>query len=213
MKSLDLQPSLFDEIVDDGASVEEEGADTAALVGFRYVANFLDEAQHDELLREVDAQPWLDDLKRRVQHYGYKYDYKARHVDYSMRIGALPEWAATVAERLHREGVVPQLPDQLIVNEYQPGQGISNHIDCEPCFEDGIVSISLGSTCVMNFTSVQTRQVIPVLLEPRSLVLLQRESRFNWMHGIPARLKDKHAGRILHRARRVSLTFRKVVVK
>jgi hypothetical protein len=29
-------------------------------------------------LAEIDAQPWLGDLKCRVQHYGYRYDYQAR---------------------------------------------------------------------------------------------------------------------------------------
>ncbi len=41
--------------------------------------------------------------------------------------------------------------DQLIVNEYQPGQGISPHIDNKTLFSDIIVSLSLGSNAVMIF--------------------------------------------------------------
>jgi alkylated DNA repair dioxygenase AlkB len=212
MESKIRQPSLFDDVIEAIPTGVETVPDTSVIKGFGYIPEFLDHEAHDALLRMVDEQTWLDDLKRRVQHYGYKYDYKARHVDYSMRIGALPDWAADLAERLHEEGLAPDLPDQLIVNEYEPGQGISNHIDCQPCFTDTIISISLGSTCVMNFTHVATKKVIPVFLEPRSLVLLQGESRHDWQHGIPGRLKDKHQGATIQRKRRVSLTFRKVVL-
>ncbi len=208
MDSMTQQPELFGDDFEAGPARVETAPDWSVIDGLRHIANFLDQATHDELLRVVDTHPWKDDLKRRVQHYGYRYDYKARHVDYSMLIGALPAWAAELAERLHRDDLAPQLPDQLIVNEYEPGQGISNHIDCEPCFTETIISISLGSTCVMNFTNVATKKVIPVFLEPRSLVLLQGESRYKWQHGIPGRLKDKQ----IHRKRRVSLTFRKVVL-
>ena len=46
----------------------------------------------------------------------------------------------------------PQRPNQLIVNEYTPGQGIHAHIDRD-LFEDGIVAISLLSDIQMIFDS------------------------------------------------------------
>ena len=39
-------------------------------------------------------------------------------------------------------------PDQVTVNEYLPGQGIAPHVDTHSAFEDGIASLSLGSSCV-----------------------------------------------------------------
>ena len=100
----------------------------------------------------IDKQQWLNDLKRRrVQHYGFKYDYKARRVVRDMRIGKLPEWLEELAEKLCADGHMPEVADQVIVNEYEPRQGISNHIDCEPCFDNTIVSLSLGSGCFMDF--------------------------------------------------------------
>ena len=41
--------------------------------------------------------------------------------------------------------------DQLIVNEYQPGQGISPHIDNQTLFGDVVVSVSLSSNTIMTF--------------------------------------------------------------
>jgi len=127
-------------------------AAVSTVPGLHYAPNYVDSPEQDELLAIIDQQPWLTDLKRRVQHYGYRYTYTHRTVDSSLFLGPLPSWAATVANRLQREGYVTQTPDQLIINEYEPGQGISSHIDCVPCFDDTIVSISLGSPCVMVFT-------------------------------------------------------------
>ena len=64
----------------------------AMISGLQYVENYIDEHQHNWLLVEISKNRWLDDLKRRVQHYGFKYDYKARRVDMDMHIGELPEW-------------------------------------------------------------------------------------------------------------------------
>jgi alkylated DNA repair dioxygenase AlkB len=201
------QRNLF-EILEESPSVEPH----TAIEGLRYVPDFVTVEQHGALLREIDGNAWMTDLKRRVQHYGYRYDYRSRSVDYSMRIGELPPWAAEIGRRLLAEEHFTELPDQLIVNDYEPGQGISNHIDCEPCFTGIIASLSLGSSCVMNFTNKESGDVIPVFLEPRSLVVLEGGARYGWMHGIPARKSDDVVGRTVRRSRRVSLTFRKVIL-
>ena len=186
----------------------------AIIGGLQYVENYIDEHQHDWLLDEIDKHEWLNDLKRRVQHYGFKYDYKARRVNYDMRIGELPEWLKRLSHKLHEDKHMPEVADQVIVNEYKPGQGISSHIDCEPCFEDTIVSLSLGSGCVMNFThKFDKTKKIPVWLAPRSLVILSGEARHAWLHGIAARKTDVWDGQPRKRQRRVSLTFRKVIIK
>ena len=186
----------------------------AAIGRLQYIEDYITEAQHDWLLARIDEHPWLDDLKRRVQHYGFKYDYKARTVDMDMHIGELPAWLKRLSEKLYKDEYIPEVADQVIVNEYEPGQGISSHIDCEPCFQDTIASLSLGSGCVMNFThkSDKTKK-IPVWLEPRSLVVLSGEARHEWLHGISARKSDVWDGQKHDRERRVSLTFRKVIIK
>lgn len=185
----------------------------AMIDGLQYVENYIDEKQHDWALAWIDEHQWLDDLKRRVQHYGFKYDYRARKVNYDMRIGELPAWLHRLSEKLHKDGYMPEVADQVIVNEYLPGQGIASHIDCEPCFQNTIVSLSLGSGCVMNFTHKSDKtQKIPVWLAPRSLVVLSGEARYEWLHGIPARKSDEWDSEKHERQRRVSLTFRKVIL-
>jgi len=146
-----------------------------------------------------------------VQHYGWKYDYTARRVDESMRLGALPDWLMDYCQRLYADGHLPKIPDQVIINEYQPGQGIVPHVDCVPCFEETIASISLGSPCVMEFTHPATSEKVAHMLEPRSLLIFSGEARYQWKHGIAARKTDKYAGQVIQRGRRVSLTFRNII--
>ena len=104
------------------------------LPGARYVAGFIDQPMQDALIAAVDERPWIEDLKRRVEHYGYRYDYRARTVTPDDYLEPLPQWASDLARRLVDHGWFGRTPDQLIVNEYLPGQGISAHVDCVPCF-------------------------------------------------------------------------------
>lgn len=198
-----LPPTLFDHL--------PEAAAPAIISGLRYLPDFIDAGIEATLLATIDQQPWLNDLKRRVQHYGWRYDYKAHGITQDLRIGAIPDWLGGLCERLNAEGIFSRTPDQVIINEYQPGQGISAHVDCVPCFGDTIASLSLCSGCVMDFTHAATREKQSHLLEPRSLLILSGAARYHWQHAIPARKSDKWNGQTIPRARRISLTFRTVI--
>ncbi len=183
-----------------------------AIPGLSYITEYIDQSAEAELIRIIDAQPWITELKRRVQHYGYRYDYKARAITRGLKLGRLPEWLAPYCNELCQKHLFPTLPDQVIINEYQAGQGIAPHIDCIPCFEETIASLSLGSSCIMEFTHADTQQKIPVLLEPRSLIVLSADARYRWKHSISHRKTDSHNGKNLIRSRRLSLTFRNVIL-
>jgi|GEM_PF-149445 len=178
--------------------------------GLQIIEDFISQEYHDELISKIDEEDWSNELSRRVQHYGYKYDYRARSINSSMKVAELPNWVNPLIEKILELNLMDSRPDQMIINEYQPGQGISNHIDCEPCFGDKIISVSLGSTAVMNFTNPRTKAQLPKVLRPKSVVLLEGESRYNWMHGIPGRKSDKINDERKSRERRISLTFRNV---
>ena len=52
-----------------------------------------------------------------------------------------------------------------------------------------------------------------LLLPRRSLLIMSGESRYAWQHGITARKADPLPdGTMMERARRVSITFRKVAI-
>ena len=124
---------------------------TDCIPGFTLIADFLTEAEEEEICDEIDLSPWSSELQRRVQHYGWRYDYKAKQIDPTMRIGPLPNWAKKIAQRLFESGHVPELPDQVIVNEYVKAQGIAPHVDSPSSFADGVAMISLLETWEMEF--------------------------------------------------------------
>jgi alkylated DNA repair dioxygenase AlkB len=177
--------------------------------GLTVVEDFISQAEERELLSQIDAQPWLTTLKRRVQHYGWKYDYKARRVNENYFIGELPDWAKKIAERLLERDLVKELPDQVIVNNYEGSEAISKHIDCPECFRGAVVTVSLNEAWEMVFTrklpsgeQLRFGQVLP----RRSAAVLDGDARSKWLHEIPSRLTERG----IVRGRRVSITFRRV---
>ncbi|PHS63362.1 MAG: alpha-ketoglutarate-dependent dioxygenase AlkB [Flavobacterium sp.] len=207
-----MQKDLFGNIEKTKTDISLEMA--KEIIGLEIYPNFITPKEEIELINSIDNSSWLKDLKRRVQHYGYKYDYRARKIDNSLYIGELPNWSKEIYNKIIDKQIINFVPDQAIINEYEIGQGISSHIDCEPCFGDTIISLSLGSSCIINFErSLNSKHKIGLFLEPRTLVVMKKESRYNWFHGIPQRKSDKFDNEITKRKRRISLTFRKVIIE
>jgi alkylated DNA repair dioxygenase AlkB len=177
--------------------------------GLVYLPGWLGEPAQLRLLAAIDALPWSSQLRRRVQHYGHRYDYGRRAVAGGVAT-AIPDWAGELAARLSREGHLDPVADQVIVNEYLPGQGISAHIDCVPCFGPVVAAVSLGSACVMEFTGPAGEGPVPVWLHPGSLCVMTGDARYRWRHAIAARKSDPGPQGRVPRGRRVSLTFRVV---
>ncbi len=201
------QPSLF------GARTRRR---LPNVKGLEYRRGFLTEEECDNLLATIDKQEreWLRELKRRVQHYGWKYDYRSRVVTEDMRIGDLPPFIRDVADRLHANGWFDVVPDQVIVNEYEPGQGIAAHVD-RGCFGPTVATLSLGDAWPMEFAPYRPRRGSgtasegkpELVLEVGSILVLTGDARWNWTHRIAARTKDGPRSR----QKRVSVTFRAVV--
>ena len=179
--------------------------------GADYQPYFINKQEEKELIAAIDQQHWIKDLRRRVQHYGYRYDYKKRMLTEDDRIGDLPSWVLPICKRLVEQGVFQKHPDQLIVNEYQPGQGIAPHAD-RNCFGSVVASISLGSGCMMDIypDPKDTKNIFSIVLQPRSLLILRDIARDKWLHGIRPNKADIQDGSKIPRSRRISLTFRTV---
>ena len=119
-----------------------------------------------------------------------------------------------VADRLHANGWFDAVPDQVIVNEYEPGQGIAAHVD-RGCFGPTVATLSLGDAWPMEFAPYRPRrgpgtaseEKSELVLEVGSILLLTGDARWNWTHRIAARTKDGPRSR----QKRVSVTFRAVV--
>lgn len=197
--------------------------------GLELFPDFVGEEEALELLAAVDARPWDTSIRRRVQHYGRAFDYARLRLAEDRCVEELPDFCTDLVHRIADSGVVPCRPDQLTVNEYQPGTGIAFHVDAHSAFEDGIVAITLGAGIVMELRRLgdgckasvgryhrgdpppDTATVLQknVWLPPNSMLVLRGEARYVWQHGIAWRKTDCLAeGEVVPRRRRVSLTLR-----
>lgn len=183
--------------------------------GLEYLSDFLDKEQEKKLLHQIDQQPWITELDRKVQHYGARYDYKKGNLDRDKIVPKIPSFLTTLVYDLIEECGLSDAPDQLIVNEYLPGQGIFEHVDSPVAFRDTIIMISLNSTCVMDFIPLKEEYGIKqsLLLERGSLLKITDDARYKWKHAIPKRKKDIWQNHEFIRQRRVSLTFRHILNK
>jgi alkylated DNA repair dioxygenase AlkB len=177
--------------------------------GLTLIENFITKAQERELITQIyrEEAPWNLSLKRRTQHYGYEYQYSRGGT--LKKIEEIPDFGHIVLNQIIKEGLLvetePESFNQLIINEYLPGQGIAAHIDSN-IFGPLILSVSLGSQCTMVFQHKEKKDKIEVLLKPRTLLMMEGEARTLWTHMIPGRKKDQG----ISRDTRVSLTFRTV---
>ncbi|GAQ85696.1 hypothetical protein KFL_002490140 [Klebsormidium nitens] len=217
--------------------------------GLVCIPDFVSEEEERELVAAVDDGNWHRLAKRRVQHYGYEFKYQSRNVDPTAELGAFPPPLQSVSQRVERllTGECEQVCseddatggkqteaeqswplDQLTVNEYPAGVGLSPHVDTHSAFHGAIVSLSLAGPTVMEFRRQCQEAQAPdgssstdttdgllerrcLFLAPRSLLVLTGEARYAWQHYIPHRKSDLVRGEIVLRGRRrVSLTFRKV---
>ena len=151
------------------------------------VPDFVTPAEEERILYRIGEAPWLTELRRRVQHYGFQYDYQG--ASRPVPAAPFPPWAATMAERL-RSHFSDTAPTQCIVNEYRPGQGIAMHADHRD-FGPVVASLSLGAAWPMRFRlrgSTYNKKGQPgdelAMLPRRSLLVLAGGARDRWMHGI-----------------------------
>jgi hypothetical protein len=87
--------------------------------------------------------------------------------------------------------------------------GIKPHRDRE-FFGELVLGISLLEPVVMDFKCIRTHEVRALLLEPRSVLVMQGEARWLWQHSITSAPNLLYRGKHLPRGRRTSLTFRTI---
>ena len=185
------------------------------------------------------AAGWQTLARRRVKHFGHRFDYSTRAVGEGESPPPLPLFLARLASRfaslpacaeaLADEGVTSGF-DQVTANEYQPGAGIAPHVDTHSSFHAPVLSLSLGSDAVMEFRRPRGEgggdcdagdggevggggelgAVRRVLLRRRSLLVMAGEGRYAWHHYIPHRKADLVGEELRPRGTRVSLTMRAV---
>lgn len=187
-----------------------------------YVPNFISPEEENEIIKNVYAAPkpkWTCLSNRRLQDYGGVPHKKG------MIPESIPEWLKKYMNRVEKLEVFDKMiPNQVLVNEYIPGQGIMPHTD-GPLFHPIVTTISCGSHTILNFLENDSKRdkVCEVLLERRSLIILKNDLYSKYLHSIEEKNFDvlsekcvnlekcKHKlGETLERETRISVTIRNV---
>jgi alkylated DNA repair dioxygenase AlkB len=169
--------------------------------GFRYQSDLLSEGEEASLAARFEGLSFAPfafrgfEGRRRVAHFGWRYDYGDGRVH---AVAPMPDWLTSLRDRAAGwAGLSPMALEQALITEYAPGAPIGWHRD-RPVYED-VVGVSLLSPCVLRLRRREREGWIRrnVALAPRSIYLFSGEVRTVWEHSIPPA-----------RALRYSVTFR-----
>lgn len=152
---------------------------------------------------------------RSVKHYGYEFDYKKNGVNLdNFFCKQIPKEWSFITKRLgNYDELKNWIPNQITVNKYEPGQGIPSHVDTHSCFDDFILSLSIGSDILMDFKNGQNQY--SALLRRKSLLIMSDQARYGWSHGLTPRkydtVEDENGDLTTQkRGQRISFTFRRI---
>ena len=178
------------------------------------IPQFISSELEAALVQEIDQNDWFTVPKstRRVQHYGYRYDYASGSTN--QPAPTFPPLLQHLATAIAQRNYMPQ-PQQAIINEYGKTQGIGAHYD-RLDYGPIITSVSLLEDTNMNFAgrpnTPYAGQKQEVLLSRRSLLVMSGPYRDQFTHAIPKRGTVTNAeGKRVPKAdnyRRISITFR-----
>jgi alkylated DNA repair protein (DNA oxidative demethylase) len=159
--------------------------------GLTYQQDFLTPDEEAALLAEVETYPFHEitmrgqTARRTVIHFGWDYDYDGWKIHPTT---PAPPSLRTLADRAAAAaGVPPDVLEQFLVARYPPGATIGWHRDA-PMFGSPVIGVSLASPCTMKFRrkAGEGFEEFRILLEPRSLYILDGAARTQWQHSIPA---------------------------
>ena len=189
-----------------------------------YIPNFITEDEETHILKMVYNAPkpkWTCLRNRRLQDYG-----GIPHPN-GLIPEPIPSWLTTFMTRISDLRIFGDgTANHCLVNEYIPGQGIMPHLD-GPTFYPTVSTISCGSHTILEFADLNDNsgRACDLLLERRSLVIVQKEMYTAHMHSISEIKEDVltdrcvnvdncsvkyEVGDVLKRDTRISLTIRYV---
>ncbi|EPS65036.1 hypothetical protein M569_09743 [Genlisea aurea] len=158
-----------------------------------YIPQYVTAAEEFQLLNMIYQAPvskWKSLKNRRLQNWGGIVHEKG------LLPQEMPTWLRNLTDRICKDsGLFPSSINHVLINEYQPDQGIMPHQD-GPAYAPVVAILSLGSSAVMDFAphprfsnasdSTYSGKYIPfsVALKPRSLLIFKDKAYSDYLHGI-----------------------------
>lgn len=181
--------------------------------GLYYIDNVIKE--DNNIIKILDKYKWTplsnSPNSRKVQHYGYKYNYKT--YDIYEKCDDFPEIIKKLSNRLKKICLQLKIIDddyefnQCIINNYNDNQGISPHIDLKK-YGNVIGCYTINSGTTINFSNDD--ELFDLYVKSNSLYIMSDDSRYKWKHGINVKKNDYIDNIPISRDRRISITFRNV---
>lgn len=142
--------------------------------------------------------------KRKVAWYAdHKYDYTYSNITKA----ALP-WTKELLElKKIAEEKTGETYNSCLLNLYHDGdEGMAWHSDDEKMLgkDSAIASLSFGAERIFKFKHKQTKEVVSLVLEHGSLLVMKGTTQTNWLHRLPKTTKATTP--------RINLTFRTMVL-
>ncbi len=167
-----------------------------------YVPDIISEGEENELAALIeragaqDSERWKQLRNRRLQCWG-KFPISADRMSEELldeNEEFIPAWLENIIDELvaHRIFKEQFRPNNILVNQYRPLEGILHHTD-GPIYYDRVAIVSLQSDCLMTFRRNLASSEIgekfsgdlfSVLLRRRSLLVFTRAVYSDHMHGI-----------------------------
>lgn len=157
--------------------------------GLTYLPEFIRRDEELQLVEHLEKLAWQDVImygvtaRRMVVHFGYDYAYDSWQIEPTREI---PEWLQEVQRRAATIAGVPAKNfEQVLIARYPDGAGIGWHRDA-PMFGAPVLGISLGERGLMKFRRgrVGDWEVYRLWLQPRSLYIIDGQSRSAWQHSL-----------------------------
>ncbi|KAJ5629218.1 Oxoglutarate/iron-dependent dioxygenase [Penicillium herquei] len=175
-----------------------------------YIADFISEDEEARLLQRVQSAPlprWTQLSHRRLQTWPSALTKKN-----TLLSSPLPPWLKTpILSRFEALGIFASAPhsapNHVLINEYQPGQGIMPHEDGS-AYYPLVATVSLGAPIILdiyskNGNSDNTTHVgyeserkpqFRILQERRSLLVMRKKLYSDFLHGIAETVIDEDLG-------------------
>nr|URM61882.1 Fe2OG oxygenase [Mimivirus sp.] len=120
------------------------------LNGFSIIYDYISLDQERKLLNQINKSEWVVDYQRRLQYYNYRNELFEPY-DLIPIPNKIPKYLNRLIDQMISDKIIDQKPDQIIINEYKPGEGLKPHFDRKDYYQNVIIGISLGSGTIMEF--------------------------------------------------------------
>lgn len=170
---------------------ENSKIDFLPITGIFVIEDFVSQEEENQLIPLIDAKQWVPSQEgRSKQDYGPKISFLKKRVSVGGFAG-FPDFALHLFNRMqtnYSEVLGDFVPVEFCILEYKPERGsyIRPHFDDKWVWGDRLITVNLVSATVLRLTrefNIPPYEIV-IKMPARSLLVIQGEARYDWLHSI-----------------------------